>query len=154
DAAFTKVLTLNTQGVFTSTQKCLPLLHAAAERGGKAADIYKDPARTINIGSVDGLRPPLQETYAYSASKAALHHLSRHLAGHLGFEGITCNTLACGRFDIIHEVMAHTLRTQGDIIRITNPLQRIGTPEDVTGAAIFLASRARSYVNGAGDHHG
>ncbi|EPS95558.1 NAD-binding protein [Fomitopsis schrenkii] len=147
DAAFTKVLTLNAQRVFTLTQKCLPLLRAAAERGGKAADVYKDPARIINIGSVDGLRPPPQETYAYSASKAALHHLSRHLAGRLGFEGITCNTLACGPFE--SKMMAHTLRTQGDIIRTTNPLQRIGTPEDVTGAAIFLASRAGSYVNGA-----
>ncbi|TFY62631.1 hypothetical protein EVJ58_g3747 [Rhodofomes roseus] len=165
DAAFTKVMTLNTQRVFTLTQKCLPLLRAAAARGGMDGDVYRDPARIINvshslpplddsdpsgmmqIGSVDGLRSPPQETYAYSASKAALHHLSRHLAGRLGFEGITCNTLACGPFE--SKMMAHTLRTKGDLIKTMNPLQRIGTPEDVTGAAVFLASRAGSYVNGA-----
>ncbi|KZT69535.1 NAD(P)-binding protein [Daedalea quercina L-15889] len=147
DAAFTKVMTLNAQRVFTLIQKCLPLLRAAAARGGMNGDVYRDPARIINIGSVDALRPPIQETYAYSASKAALHHLSRHLAGRLGFEGITCNTLACGPFE--SKMMAHTLRTQGEVIKGMNPLQRIGTPEDVTGAAIFLASRAGSYVNGA-----
>ncbi|KAI0930937.1 hypothetical protein AcV7_004982 [Taiwanofungus camphoratus] len=97
DAAFTKVLTLNTQRVFTLTQRCLPLLRAAATQGGMNGEVYKDPARIINIGSVEGLRVPDHETYAYSASKAALHHLSRHLAGRLGWEGITSNTIACGQ---------------------------------------------------------
>lgn len=110
-------------------------------------DVYLDPARIINIGSVEGLTVPDHETYAYSASKAALHHLSRHLAGRLGWEGITSNTIACGPFD--SKMMAETLRTQGEIIRSSIPLHRIGTPADVAGAAIFLASRAGAFVNGA-----
>ncbi|KAH9948276.1 hypothetical protein B0H21DRAFT_249929 [Amylocystis lapponica] len=147
DAAFTKVFTLNTQRVFTLTQKCLPLLRAGAKQGGVDGQTYRDPARIINIGSVEGLGVPDNETYAYSASKAALHHLSRHLAGRLGWEGITSNTLACGPFE--SKMMAATLRTKGDKIRASIPLLRIGAPEDVAGAAIFLSSRAGAYVNGA-----
>ncbi|KAI0738859.1 NAD-P-binding protein [Daedaleopsis nitida] len=147
DAAWTKLLTLNLQRVFTLTQKCLPLLRAAAEQSGLDGDVYRDPARIINIGSVEGLTVPGHETYAYSASKAGLHHLSRNLAGRLGFDGITSNTLACGPFE--SKMMAHTLREQGDIIRASIPLGRIGTPEDVAGACIFLASRAGAFVNGA-----
>ncbi|KAI0632343.1 NAD-P-binding protein [Trametes polyzona] len=147
DAAWTKLLTLNLQRVFTLTQKCLPLLRQAAEQGGVDGDAYKDPARIINIGSVEGLTVPDHETYAYSASKAGLHHLSRHMAGRLGCEGITSNTLACGPFE--SKMMAQTLREQGDIIRANIPLGRIGSPEDVAGACIFLASRAGAWINGA-----
>ncbi|CCM06157.1 uncharacterized protein FIBRA_08396 [Fibroporia radiculosa] len=147
DTAFTKLLTLNTQRVFTLTQKCLPLLRAAATRGGMEGDVYKDPARIINIGSVDGLVVPSLETYAYSASKAALHHLSRHLASRLGWDGITSNTIACGPFQ--SKMMAATLQSMGDAIKSRIPLLRIGAPEDVAGTAIFLASRAGAYVNGA-----
>ncbi|KAI8986117.1 NAD-P-binding protein [Trametes punicea] len=147
DFAWTKLLTLNLQRAFTLTQKCLPLLRAAAEQGGLDGDVYRDPARIINIGSTEGLAVPDLETYAYSASKAGLHHLSRHLAGRLGQEGITSNTLAFGPFE--SKMMAQTLRDHGEIVRAKVPLGRIGTPEDVTGACIFLASRAGSWVNGA-----
>ncbi|KAI5795158.1 dehydrogenase with different specificitie [Geopyxis carbonaria] len=139
DAAFTKVLTLNLQRVFTLTQLCVPLLSTAATDA--------DPARIVNIGSIDGLRVPALETYAYSASKAALHHLSRVLAARLGEKRITSNTLACGPFQ--SRMMAKTLETQGDRIREGVPLGRIGSPEDVAGACIFLSSRAGAYVNGA-----
>ncbi|KAH9889881.1 NAD-P-binding protein [Cubamyces lactineus] len=147
DSAWTKLLTLNLQRVFTLTQKCLPLLRAGAEQGGLDGDVYRDPARIINIGSVEGLAVPDHETYAYSASKAGLHHLSRHLAGRLGSEGITSNTLACGPFE--SKMMAQTLREHGEIIRASIPLGRIGTAEDVAGACIFLASRAGAWINGA-----
>jgi NAD(P)-dependent dehydrogenase (short-subunit alcohol dehydrogenase family) len=99
DAAWTKLLTLNTQRVFTLTQKCLPLLRAAAQASGEENGVFKDPARIINIGSVEALSVQDHETYAYSASKAALHHLSRAMAGRLGWEGITSNTIACGKHD-------------------------------------------------------
>lgn len=81
DAAWTRVLTLNVQRVFTVTQLLTPLL----EKGASALD----PGRVIHIGSVDGLRVPALETFAYSASKAGLHHLSRVLANHLGRRNIT-----------------------------------------------------------------
>jgi len=143
DVAFTKVLTLNLQRVFTLTQQCLPLLRAAAVEGGKSGESFVDPARVINIGSVEGLQVPNHETYAYSASKAALHHLSRHLAGRLGWEGIHSNTIACGPFQ--SKMMAKTLERAADGI----PASRIGTPEDVAGTALYLSSRAGAFVNGA-----
>jgi len=147
DAAFTKVLTLNLQRVFTLTQKCLPLLRAGAEQGGKVDGSYVDPARIINIGSVEGLYVPDHETYAYSASKAGLHHLSRHMGGRLGWEGIHSNTIACGPFE--SKMMAHTLRVEGELLKAKIPANRIGKPEDVAGTAIFLSSKAAAFVNGA-----
>ncbi|KAF8917666.1 NAD(P)-binding protein, partial [Mucidula mucida] len=146
DAAFTKVITLNLQRVFTVTQKLLPLLRAAAETS-KSGVSYSDPARIINIGSVEGLGVPAHETYAYSASKAALHHLSRHLGGRLGPEGIVSNTIACGPFP--SKMTAHTLENVGDVLTASIPLKRIGKPEDVAGTALYLASPAGAFVNGA-----
>lgn len=166
--------------MFSLTQKCLPLLRAAANQGRIDGEAYKDPARIINvsvsvfyylgpclhpfqIGSIEGLAVPNHETYAYSASKAALHHLSRNLAGRLGWEGITSNTIACGPFESksafsgVFEnlgsrhtiVMAETLKQFKDIIIASIPLQRIGRPQDVGGTAVFLASPAASWMNGA-----
>ncbi|KAJ5638080.1 hypothetical protein N7490_007959 [Penicillium lividum] len=137
--AFTRVLTLNLHRVFDLTQLVTPLLEKAAAEN--------DPARIINIGSVDGLRVPSLETFAYSSSKAGLHHLSRVLANHLGKRNITSNTLACGPFE--SKMMAATLKTFGEAIKSGIPLGRIGTPQDVAGACLFLSSRAGAYVNGA-----
>jgi len=139
DKAWTKLLTLNLQRVFTLTQQLTPLLVAASTPA--------DPARVIHVGSIDGIRVPSLPTFAYSASKAGLHHLSRHLAVELGPKGITSNTLACGPFP--SKMMAHTLKELGDVIKGANPMGRIGTPEDVAGACLFLVSRAGGYVNGA-----
>lgn len=130
---------LNTKRVFTLTQACLPLMRRAASQD--------DPARVIQIGSIDGLRVPSHPTYAYSASKAALHHMSRHLAIHMADDFITVNTLACGAFE--SKMMAQTLKDFGDMIKSGNPLKRIGTPQDVAGACLFLSSRAGAYVTGA-----
>ncbi|PAV21938.1 NAD P-binding protein [Pyrrhoderma noxium] len=147
DSAFSKLLILNLQRVFTLTQKCLPLLREAALEGGRDGETWRDPARIINIGSIEAIRIQPHETFAYSASKAGMHHLSRHLAGRLGWEGITSNTIACGPFE--SKMMAHNLKHFRDAIIESIPLTRIGTPEDVAGTALFLSSRAGSYVNGA-----
>ncbi|OOF95103.1 hypothetical protein ASPCADRAFT_207651 [Aspergillus carbonarius ITEM 5010] len=138
-SAWTRVLTLNLHRVFDLTRLLTPLLEKAASSG--------DPARIINIGSVDGIRVPALETFAYSASKAGLHHLSRVLAHHLGRRNITSNALACGPFE--SKMMAATLKEHRETIEANVPLGRIGTPEDVAGACLFLSSRAGSYVNGA-----
>ncbi|KAF2276605.1 NAD(P)-binding protein [Westerdykella ornata] len=138
-AAWDRVLNLNLKRVFQLTQAVTPLLEAAATK--------EDPARVINIGSVDGLRVPALETFAYSASKAGLHHLSRVLASHLGKRGITSNTLACGPFQ--SKMMKATLEKFGDAIASNVPLGRIGSPEDVAGCCIWLGSRAGAWVNGA-----
>ncbi|KAI0024259.1 short chain dehydrogenase/reductase family [Xylariomycetidae sp. FL0641] len=139
DAGWSKVLTLNLQRVFTLTQKLLPLLEAAA--AAAAAGGRGDPtAAVVNIGSVNGLSVPNLDNYSYSAAKAGLHHLSRHLSQVLGPRGITVNTLACGPFDT--KMMAFSMKNFRDAIVEGNPMKRHGRPSDVAGACIFLASRA------------
>jgi NAD(P)-dependent dehydrogenase (short-subunit alcohol dehydrogenase family) len=139
DSAWDKVLALNVKSVFHLTRALLPLLEKAAKPG--------DPARVINIGSIDGLRVPPLETYAYSASKAAVHHLTRALAQRLAPQGITVNAIAPGPFE--SKMMAETMRRFRDAIIASCPLGRIGEPEDMAGAAIYLASRAGAYLTGA-----
>ncbi len=138
DSAWDKVLALNLKSIFHLTRACLPQLTAA----GTAAD----PARVINIGSIDGIRVPVVETYAYSSSKAALHHLTRVLAVRLAPQHITVNAVAPGPFE--SKMMHVTLERLRDHIIASCPLGRIGEPEDMAGVAIYLASRAGAYVTG------
>ena len=138
DAAWDRTLDLNVKGVFHLTKFLVPLLSAAGTQ--------EDPARVINIGSIDGLRVPVMETYSYSASKAAVHHLTRHLARRLA-PSITVNAIAPGPFE--SKMMAATLAAAGEAIREHTPLKRIGRPDDMAGTAIFLASRAGAYLTGA-----
>ena len=139
DAAWDKVMALNVKAVFHLTRALLPLLEQGARPG--------DPARVINIGSIDGLMVPVLDTYAYSASKAAVHHLTRALAQRLAARRITVNAIAPGPFE--SKMMAETLERFRDAIVASCPLGRIGEPEDMAGAAIFLASRAGAYLTGA-----
>jgi len=137
--AWDKVVDLDLKAPFFLTRALLPLLEAAGTPD--------DPARVINIGSIDGLRVPPFSTYAYSASKAGLHHLTRVLARELGPRRITVNAVAPGPFE--SKMMAATLQTFGDAIAAAAPLKRIGRPDDMAGVAIYLASRAGAYVTGA-----
>jgi NAD(P)-dependent dehydrogenase (short-subunit alcohol dehydrogenase family) len=139
DAAWDKVLAVNVKAVFHLTRALLPQLEKAASAA--------DPARVINIGSVDGLHVPDLETYAYSSSKAAVHHLTRVLAKRLAPRRITVNAVAPGPFE--SKMMAQTLRDFGKLIVEACPLKRIGEPEDMAGVALYLASRAGAYVTGA-----
>jgi len=136
-----KVLNTNVAGVFHLTVALLPALRAAAE-----AD---DPARVINIGSIDGLRVPAMENYSYSASKAAVHMLTRHLAKRLAAEHITVNAIAPGPFE--SKMMAFILENPEtrEAVEHEVPLGRIGRADDVAGLTQFLASRAGSYLTGA-----
>lgn len=135
-----KVMHTNVQGVFHLTVALLDALRAAA-----SAD---DPARVINIGSIDGLRTPSVENYSYSASKAAVHMLTRHLAKRLAPEHITVNAIAPGPFE--SKMMAWALDDpeRREAIEQEVPLARIGRPDDVTGLTLLLASRAGSYLTG------
>jgi len=141
DAAWDRVMNLNVRGAFTLTKLLTPALSAAG-----SAD---DPARVINIGSIHGLHVPEQslEVYAYAASKAAIHHLTPVLAKRLGPLHITVNALAPGPFE--SRMMKQTLERMGDQLASMSPLARIGRGDDIGGAAIFLASRAGSYVTGS-----
>ncbi|CAO3654295.1 unnamed protein product [Mucor hiemalis] len=139
DSAFEKVVNLNLKRIFTLTQACLPLLTAKATQA--------ETTSVINIGSIDGIRSPPQETYAYSASKGGLHHLSRHMAGKLGFKGVRVNVVAPGAFQ--SKMMKATLDKFHDSIVAKVPVRRIGSPEDIAGTCIYLSSRAGQYTTGA-----
>ncbi|MAJ59916.1 MAG: 3-oxoacyl-ACP reductase [bacterium TMED88] len=138
DAAWDRVLNLNVKAIFHLTRHLVPAL---AKAGSDS-----DPARVINIGSIDGLKAPSLETYSYSASKAAVHHMTRVLAKKLAPQHITVNAVAPGPFQ--SKMMRATLEQFGDAIAQTNPLGRIGQDEDMAGIAIFLASRASAYMTG------
>ena len=138
-AAWDKVVDLNLKAPFFLTRAFLPMLEAAGTRD--------DPARVINVGSIDGLHVPSLPTYPYSASKAGLHHLTRVLAKELGPRQITVNAVAPGPFE--SKMMAATLQAFGDVIAEAAPLRRIGRPDDMAGVAVYLASRAGAYVTGA-----
>jgi NAD(P)-dependent dehydrogenase (short-subunit alcohol dehydrogenase family) len=138
---FDKVLALNVAAPFDLVRGLLPLLRAAASAAS--------PARIINIASVDGLRPPAAETYSYSASKAALLMLTRHLAARLVGEHITVNAIAPGLFATRMTAYmfdpAHP--RSGDRPEI--PMSRPGRTEDIAGAVVYLSSLAGSYLTGA-----
>jgi NAD(P)-dependent dehydrogenase (short-subunit alcohol dehydrogenase family) len=139
DAAWDKVLALNVKSVFHLTRRLVPSLEKAARPG--------DPARVINIGSIDGLKPPALDTFSYSASKAAVHHMTRVLAKKLAARGITVNAVAPGPFH--SKMMAATFERFGEMIVASCPMGRAGEPEDMAGVAIYLASRAGAWVTGA-----
>jgi NAD(P)-dependent dehydrogenase (short-subunit alcohol dehydrogenase family) len=141
ESAFDKLWAVNVKAIFRLTAALLPALRAAATRD--------EPARVIMIGSIDGIRVPMLENYAYAASKAAVHMLTRQLAHHLAAEHITVNALAPGPFE--SKMMAFALDDPNMRAAIEQqvPLGRIGRPEDMAGAAIYLASRAGAYLTGA-----
>jgi len=137
--AFDKVMKTNVNSVFHLTQQCLPLLEAAATE--------ENPASVINIASVNGLRVPAMETYAYSTSKAAVKMLSEHMAGFLGKRHITVNAICPGAFP--SRMMRVTLESAGDAIAASTPMGRVGGPLDMQGTCIYLASRAGAWTTGA-----
>ena len=142
DKAFTNILHLNVSAVFSMTRDFCPLLSAASTTN--------DPARVINIGSMDGLHVPTVAhtgTFAYSASKAAVHHLTRSLAIELAPRKITVNAVAPGFFP--SQMTDFVLDNYGKDIEANCPLKRVGQPEEMAGIAVYLCSRAGAYTNGA-----
>ena len=138
ESAWDKIMTINLKAPFFLTQALVPLLEKAAS--------HKDPARVINIGSIDGLHVNKLPTFSYGPSKAGIHHLTRMLAANLAARHINVNAIAPGPFE--SKMMTHTLQTMGDQIIEAVPRKRIGEPSDMAGAAIFLSSKASSYITG------
>ncbi|MBD5606608.1 MAG: SDR family oxidoreductase [Candidatus Eremiobacteraeota bacterium] len=133
-----RVMDLNVKALFFLTQRLAPLL----EKAGTA----DDPARVINIGSIDGLQAPVFEAYSYAASKAAVHQLTRHLAKHLAARHISVNAIAPGFFP---SKMTEFMMENEPNFTEHIPLARGGTPEDMAGTVLFLASRAGAYLSGS-----
>ena len=140
-----KVMDTNVKGVFFLTQRLLPLLEAGATP--------EDPARVINIGSIDGIKNPVFDNFSYGPSKAAVHALTRQLAARLVRRNIIVNAIAPGPFPTW--MLSTGVGTGGDVegtdwdaVGRGNPRGRVGTPEDIAGLAIFLSSRAGAYTVG------
>jgi len=141
EGGFDKVMDINMKAPFLLTQALLPELEREAT--------HDDPGRVIMIGSIDGIRVPVGDNYSYSAAKAGVHMLARHLGAHLAARHITVNSIAPGPFP--SKMMAYRLETEEmrDEVSSHVPRQRVGTPEDIVGAVAFLASRAGAFTSGA-----
>src|SRR3954469_6216053 len=135
-----KVMDLNVKAMHYLTSACLPLLRAAASED--------DPARVINIGSIDGMNAPITENYAYSASKAAVHQLTRHLARRLAPEHILVNGIAPGMCESRMTAFITREPAIADAANAMIPLKRMGRPEEIGGSAVYLASRGGGYTTG------
>ncbi len=132
-----KVMDLNVKSIFFLTQALLPGLKAAAQA--------EDPARVVNIGSINGLGYAPLQNYSYSASKAAVHHLTQQLAVDLAPSHVNVNAIAPGFFP--SKMTSHLLDHEAEMVKAI-PRGRLGTPEDAAGTAIYLCSRASAFVTG------
>ncbi|MGN7780682.1 SDR family oxidoreductase [Mycolicibacterium sp. 22603] len=141
ESGWDKVIHTNLEGLFHFTTATLPALRAAVETSGDAS--------IINIGSADGINVPAMESYSYGASKAAVHHLTRHLAKRLATEGIRVNAIAPGLFESKMTKFVTEDATARQAIDATIPLGRFGEPDEIAGVAILLGSRAGRYLTGA-----
>lgn len=141
EAGYDRTFDINVKALFLLTRDLVKMLEASASA--------EDPARVINIGSIHGLCVPTVANYPYAASKAAVHHLTQVLAVELGRRHITVNAIAPGPFR--SQMTKFILENDAISQQISDacPLGRIGSPEDIAGVAIYLASRAGAYVNGA-----
>jgi 2-deoxy-D-gluconate 3-dehydrogenase len=145
ESGWDKVMDTNVKGVFFLTQRLLPLLEAAGTE--------EDPARIVNIGSIDGLKTPMFDTWSYGPSKAALHALTRQMGSRLVKRNIIANAIAPGPFPTW--MLSTGVGTGGDVdgtdweaVGAGVPRGRVGTAEDIAGLAIFLCSRAGAFTVG------
>lgn len=134
-----KVMDLNVKSAFFLTQRVVKLLEAAGSK-----DNY---SRVINIGSIEGIRTTHLEAYSYTASKAAINHLTRLMAKRLAPRHIAVNAIAPGYFP---SKMTADIEQHGeDGIADSAPMKRLGLPTDMAGIALYLSSKASGFVCGA-----
>ena len=138
ESGWDKVVDLNLKAPFFLTRELTPLLKAGARDGHLA--------KVINIASIDGISVNMLETYSYAGSKAGLIHMTKRMALHLAKDNIVMTAIAPGAFA---SEMNKAARDHGDALSNGIPARRIGTTEDMAGAAVYLASRAGDYVLGS-----
>ncbi len=138
ESGWDKVVDLNLKTPFFLTQALAPQLRAAAATGHLA--------KVINIASVDGISVNEMETYSYAGSKAGLIHMTKRMALRLIKDNIGVTAIAPGAFA---SEMNKVARDHADAVSKMIPAGRVGTAEDMAGAAIYLASRAGDYVVGS-----
>lgn len=139
ESGYDKVMDINVKAIFMLTQALMPMLQTDASTD--------NPARVINVGSIDAMKVSYQDNFSYGASKAAVHWMTKNFALKLCRRGVTFNAIAPGPFE--SKMMEKAMTTMKDQIEANNPMARIGVPADMAGVAIYLASAAGSYVNGA-----
>ncbi len=132
-----KVMDLNVKSPFFLTQALFEQLKAAASPD--------QPAKVINITSIDGQRLNPWEHYSYQTSKAALIMLTKKMAAHLIPNNIVVQSLAPGAYP---SEMNKAARDHADEVGKSIPANRVGRPEDIAAGAVYLASRAGDYVVG------
>jgi NAD(P)-dependent dehydrogenase (short-subunit alcohol dehydrogenase family) len=137
EAGWDKVMDVNVKGPFFLTQALYPLL--------KAAGTHDRPAKVVNVGSIDGMRLNPWDTWSYHASKSSILYLTKRMAATLVKDNIIVTAIAPGAFE---SEMNRAARDHGDQVAKGIPARRIGTPEDMAAAAIYLCSRAGDYVIG------
>jgi NAD(P)-dependent dehydrogenase (short-subunit alcohol dehydrogenase family) len=141
EAGWDRTMDTNVKAIFFLTRSFLPML-----RKGGSDD---DPARVINISSIEAFKVPMWENYAYPASKAAVIQLTKHLAKRLAGDNINVNAIAPGLFPSRMTKFVFDDPGTMDAVRNSVPLGREGCPEDIAGPAIFLSSRAANYMTGS-----
>eukprot|EP00747_Dinoflagellata_sp_TGD_P023434 gnl/TRDRNA2_/TRDRNA2_129804_c0_seq1.p1 gnl/TRDRNA2_/TRDRNA2_129804_c0~~gnl/TRDRNA2_/TRDRNA2_129804_c0_seq1.p1 ORF type:complete len:315 (-),score=65.52 gnl/TRDRNA2_/TRDRNA2_129804_c0_seq1:100-996(-) len=143
ESAWGKVMSLNVASIFHLTRACTPMLLAAS--GGNL-----NPSHVINIGSVGGEISSVGDNNpAYLTSKAAVAHLTKHLAGYFARKGVVVNNIQPGVFPS-KMTFDYQLKTEKGVEMSANmhPVGRVGTEEDMAGLVIFLSSRASAFVTG------
>ncbi len=140
EANWDKVMDLNVKSVFFLTQQLAPALKKSATD--------EDPARVINIASVNGFTHPGMQTYSYTSSKAAVIHLTKHLAVDLAPDYINVNAIAPGFFPSNMTAFLANNKEVSDKLTSNLPRGRMGNAEDAAGAAIYLSSRATAWMTG------
>lgn len=140
-SAWSKVMDVNVTGVFHLSQQLLPLLEKASSA--------EDPARVINLGSVMGDAALGEGAYSYAASKAAVHHITKVMARELAKRNITFNAFAPGPFQSKMTAFATASEEQANHVGQGVPLGRIGKPEDIAGATLYLCGKGGAYITGA-----
>jgi NAD(P)-dependent dehydrogenase (short-subunit alcohol dehydrogenase family) len=139
--AWDRILAVNVSGLFTLTRELMPMLMASAT--------LDRPANVINLGSVMGSVTQTETAYSYSASKAAVHHLTRILAAEFGDRHVTVNAIAPGPFPTNMTKFAIGDEAGEARAAKTVPMGRVGRADDMAGTLLYLTGRAGAYTTGA-----